>query len=183
MISIRTFRNVDLQYGSLLVLDIDETILKYSGICEQWWKEHFDTNYAKYGNYDDADNACVKDWQEHIKYEYPVHTDEDGFFDLIERANNLNCKVIIVTARDHGIKNITYEHLHHLGIRDIDVYFASGGNKGHMIDNVMGNEIHNYKYISFVDDKDYNLTDVKNHFGDKVICYKFEMDHECNIDI
>ena len=176
-ISIRSFFEVHLTRGCLLVLDIDETILKYDGICKQWWKDRFAYHHAIHNNYDLADSLCLKDWKEYIKLTLPSHTDADGFFDLIKRANKLTCKVMIVTARDDQIKEITHEHLNYLNVTDIDVYFVAGGNKGLLIDRVISENSQNYDGINFVDDMDHNLHDVKNHFGDKVTCYKFEIDH------
>lgn len=176
--TISTFKNVVLKFKSLLILDIDETILRYSKICENWWKHRYNIHYKTYGNFSEADNACLLDWKAHIKSVYPVHNDKEGFFDLIDRAKNLKCKSIIVTARDNHIKQITYDHLNHLGINNINVYFTAGGNKAHLSDEIMKDEIHHYDEIVIVDDKEKNLLDVRNHFGEKVKCYKFEMTHD-----
>lgn len=173
---IDTFKNLQLKQNSLLVLDIDETILTYSGICNQWWKDHFNKYYTKHNDYDRAEKESNADWKEYISTRYPLHTDKEGFFDLMERAKSLNCKTIFVTARDADLEQLTHKHLQYLGIDLVvslaDVYFTSGNNKGITIEKVIANNT--YNEIIFVDDKSFNLKDVKEYFKDMVVCYKFD---------
>lgn len=176
---INSFFDVKLKHNYLLVLDIDETIIKYDGICKKWWEDKYEYYFEIYKDHDLADQQCVIDWKEHIKTKLPSHTDEIGFLDLLQRAKQLNCEVIMVTARDEQIKEITFEHLQYLNITDIDVHFVAGGNKGLKIEDVTSKPIDDYDGFAFVDDMDYNHRDVKRHFRNKVICYKFDMEHDC----
>lgn len=178
---ITSFFEISLTQNCLLVIDIDETIIMYDGICHKWWKNKMDYYLEKQYSFDEADNQCVKDWKEFIKDKHPMYTDKEGFFDLIDRAKKLSVETFIVTARDIQLEKITHDHLQHLNIVDIDVYFSSGGNKAHVINNVINNvmlqQLENYDQIIFIDDHDFNLNDVKEHFGDKAMCYKFAHKH------
>lgn len=178
-ILINSFYKVPIEPNSLIVIDIDETILKYDGICRRWWKERYDYHFCIYKNHDVADKMCENEWKNHIKVNFPSHTDREGFFDLIERAKKLNCKVILVTARDLQIKDITHEHLNYLDITGIEVYFSAGGNKAHVIENTIKENNEKYNDIIFIDDMDHNLRDVNEYFEDLVTCYKFDNEHTC----
>lgn len=202
--SITSFTSVKIDHNHcLLIFDIDETILQYPLITEQWWKETFEYYYSQHKDYDLADQQCTEDWKAHIISELPSHTDREGFFHLLQKAKAFNCKIIFVTARDPSLEAVTYDHLDHVGIDyssgssrsgnsdspgdRIDVYFASDCNKAHIIDSVIkeyrDNNQDNKGYdssessyrssIIFIDDREYNLIDVKDYFGDKVTCYKF----------
>lgn len=173
---IRSFDEIEIKSKCLLVFDMDETIVKYDGICKKWWKELFVVNYSILGNYDEADNKCLTIWKDHIKNTLPVHTDKNGFFNILDKAKKLNCVTMIVTARDLELEELTHAHLSHLNIFGIDVYFSCGKNKSITIKNVMSNFLHDNNEIIFVDDMDNNLNDVKNCFGEKVKCYKFVID-------
>ncbi len=177
IVTVQSFTQINISDNYLVVLDLDETIIKYEGICKQWWKDKFEHYYKIHKDYDLVDSLSSRDWKEHMKITLPSHTDKNGFYDLIERSKNMNCKIIIVTARDEGIKDITYKHLKYLNVTNIDVYFVSGGNKAKLIDKVINDNSEKYDNIVFVDDMDFNLKDVKEHFGDKVLCYKF--DYQC----
>lgn len=176
IISITTFKSVQLPINKkcLLVFDIDETILKYEGISKQWWKDKFNTYYDIHKNYDIADNLCTTDWKKNIQEKIPEHTDKDEFFKLVDRVNKINTSIIIVTARDEQIKDITFEHLHHLGIINFDVYFSDSCNKGIKIEEIINKNNEYYDHVILIDDMDYNLIDTREHFGNSAILYKFD---------
>lgn len=168
--TITSFTEVVLIKDSFLVFDIDETILKYEHISRTWWKEKFEHYYSITNDYDKSNDLSLNDWKDYIHLSLPTHTDEEGFFDLIERSKENGCKVVFVTARHKEIENITHLHLKHLGIDNRNVYFTGRENKGVMIESILNGEHNN---IIFIDDMDHNLIDVKEHFGNKVTCYKF----------
>lgn len=172
---ITSFYEVKLEQNYLVVIDIDETIIMYEGMCSKWWNAKMKHYLEEFnGDFDKADIATTIEWKTYILNKIPEHTDANGFFDLIGRTNQLNLELFIVTARDLEIEQLTYEHLRHLNIPNINVHFTAGSNKAHMIESVMSKKIENYDKIIFIDDNDVNLDDVSNYFGDKVICYKFK---------
>ena len=182
--SINKFDQVTIPKKSLVVLDIDETTLKYCDVEPGWWKETFHYYYEIHNCHDTAEELCLDLWKEKIGSTLPAHTDEKGFFDLVRYCKDNECELIMVTARNDSLKGITHEHLNYLNIYDIEVYFACGGNKGHLIRDIIGhvNITHDiplhkpYDQIIFIDDLEQNLKDVKDTFGEGVDCYKFECD-------
>lgn len=170
---IHSFNDVKLKNNYLLVFDMDETILYYEGICEKWWTNKRKDNYELCFDHIKAETKTITEWENHIKDAIPNHTDADGFFNLLKQAKIFQNEVIIVTARNLEIKDVTIQHLNYLNIFNIDVHFVAGGNKGSKINDVMNKKINEYDQIVFIDDMDHNLKNVKEYFGDKVICYKF----------
>lgn len=178
---INGFNQVDIPAKSLVVLDIDETTLKYCDMEHGWWQKKFRHYYSIHDCYNKAEELCLEHWKETIGSTLPTHTDKDGFFNLLNLCKEKDCEVIMVTARNDSLKGITHEHLTHLDIFDIEVYFASGRDKGLVIKDIIDEvniehdiEHHKpYDKIIFIDDLEQNLRDVKNVFGDEVECYKF----------
>ena len=165
---ITSFSEVELKPNCLLVIDIDETILQYEG-----WIDTLEKYIEISNSYDEAYDMNENDWKEYIRQKLPTYTDKEGFFNLIEKSNNLNLETFIVTARDLSIEQLTYDHLDYLNIPKIKVYFSAKNNKAHIIEAEMSNHIDEYDGAIFIDDNDVNLNNVKTHFGDKVKCYKF----------
>jgi hypothetical protein len=137
---ISSFCQIKLVPESLLVLDIDETILKYKHedayIDASWWaakKKHF---YDKYGDDTIANTKAFHDWIEHISNTYPIHTDEKGLTKLFNDATLMNIKIICLTARSSFLQKITLMHLEHLKIPVNKIYF-SGPTKKYVILNQM----------------------------------------------
>ena len=174
MISVSTFFKIPLKDNSIVILDIDDTILQYKEISTSYWTELYEHYYNIHNDINIANKLTSNDWIENVKLNLPVHTDRDGFFDLLTRATNQHCKVVCVTARDKSSKDITHKHLNLLDIFDIDVYFAEN-DKSIVINDIINNEDKEYSSLIFVDDRESNLDNVNNFFGEMVICYKFEI--------
>lgn len=174
--TIKSFSDVHLNANYLLVLDMDETIIYYDSMCKNWWKDRWNSNFALFNDYDKAEEQTLIDWKTHIANSLPLHTDETEFFNLLNKAKELQCDTIIVTARDSQIAELTHRHLKHLNINDIDVHFVGSINKALKINEIAYQQSKSYDRIVFVDDMNHNLDDVKTYFGDGVDCYKFVAD-------
>ena len=172
---IYSFFEINLKRETLVVLDIDDTIIKYSKMNKQWWKSTFDSYYKISKNYDDADEQTLNNWRIQIYSAVPLHIDENGLFDLFKRAKELDCTIICLTARDQSLERITYEHLKQLGINGIKIYFSPEVEKGITLDEILSTykiNCQNYKDIIFVDDLHGNLVSVHtNTHHPNIKCY------------
>jgi hypothetical protein len=169
---IYSFFEIKLERKTLVVLDIDDTIIKYSGMGKQWWKSTFESYYKISQNYDKADKQTLNDWKIQISLAVPLHIDENGVFDLFKRAKELECTIIFLTARNQSLETITYEHLKQLGIEEIKIYFSPDVEKGITLDEIKNNDCQNYDDIIFVDDLHGNLVSVHNNTNHPNIkCY------------
>lgn len=170
---ITSFKQVQLMNNSLVVLDIDETLLKYESIDTKWWKNRFDHYYKIHTHNDKSHDYVLNEWIDYITSVDPLHTDKEGFLDLEKRLTDNNCRLVFVTARNKGLEQITHKHFIHLQIHNNEIYFTDGTNKAHMIEQIIQKHMTDYDKIIFVDDLERNLNDVRTHFNDNVICYKF----------
>jgi hypothetical protein len=61
--SINSFSQIKIKPNSLVVLDIDDTILHFSTIKKGWWTETFNKYYEIFENYDEAKKLAYHDWE------------------------------------------------------------------------------------------------------------------------
>lgn len=174
-VKINSFEEVKLIEKSLLVIDIDDTILSYDGLGNDWWKKTM-KKYLKITNndYELSDILSNIEWRNEVKEIEPNHTDSDGFFKMLENGKRMDLEMFVVTARDPIMETITYEHFEKAKIEGLTVYFSGGKNKAEKINEVMSKKVEEYNKIIFIDDNEKNLNDVKKFFKEKSICYKFE---------
>ena len=170
---ISNFEEINLKPYSLVVLDIDDTLIYFEKINFEWWKEKFEFYYNLYKDFDLAEKQSYVVWLEEISKIRPKLTDEK-IFSFFENCEKNNCKVILLTARKEIVKDITIKQLHECGLifNKDDVYFDE--NKGDRIKTLIKITYNNFDNIIFVDDLESNLTDVKNSILDKnLTLYKF----------
>ncbi len=177
--SISSFNEVELIPNSLLVFDIDETIMSFEDIDEGWWKRTFDKFYIETQDYDLADEIALREWINVIYTSKPKLLDEFNFIFLVELAKQHNCKVIMLTARRKFLTEITLSHLSHCKI-DVDsasVYFNE--NKGKELLQIVTNKYPAISSIIFIDDIKENLLNVSNTFAPypKYTLNLYKIDH------
>jgi hypothetical protein len=170
---ISTFNEIKLKPNSLVVLDIDDTLIYFDNINHNWWKEKFEYYYSYFKDYDNADIETYDIWISHITQVSPKLTDEYVFKFFDDCLKN-NCKIILLTARNKNNKNLTIKQLQEckLLFDEKDIYFDE--NKGDCLKNLITNVYTNFKSIIFVDDLENNLNDVKNSLTNyEIELYKF----------
>ncbi len=162
--SITSFNQVNIIPNSLIVLDIDDTILGFDGIDDKWWIDRIQYYMEKSYDYKTADHMALTDWINYIKVNKPKLLDKINFLEFLDSAYKLGCEVILLTARKECFKELTYQHVKDLDI-DIEtdkIYFNE--NKGIELKNILENKYTNYKNIIFIDDNIKNIINVQNTF-------------------
>ena len=172
--SISKFSMINIVKNSLIVLDIDDTILTYNNINNHWWHHKHREYKNMFDNHSDVDNYILNEWENELYKSTPLHTDEEGLVNLIINAQIHNCNIICLTARKKIHDTITYKHLNELNI-NFPIYFSEGSNKGEILENIINNYYSNYKNIIFVDDQLKNLRNVHEHLSKNynLSCYYF----------
>lgn len=154
---------------TLVVLDIDETILHYLEVSPDYWHCLFEKYYHELKDYKKAEEMSLQEWKKLVESSNPVHTDEEGMNILLNIIDAHKAKLIFVTARNSEMSNITELHLRKLNIpEDVQIFYDSNEKGKRLLDM----QISKNKII-FVDDLDKNLENVKEHLGDKAKCFKF----------
>lgn len=170
--TISKLSEIPLQPDTLYVLDFDETVVYYDGINRQWWEQRFKHHYDTHNDHDKADQLALKDWFEHIKFLQPNHIDYHGFKNIIKHCeSSRNSHVMILTARDVRLENITREHMAILSPdHQLDIVFCCGKDKGEQLQLYLDRHEHEFEHIIFVDDQVNNLANfIETHVDAK--CY------------
>jgi hypothetical protein len=174
--TIESFSEININTPHTLILcDIDETILKYDDINDMWWKNTISFHMTKLNSYEDSDQLALEEWVYYIHNNKPTHTDFSGFNDLLNKASCNNNELLLLTARNRNLEYITHDHLEHVGI-DISknkILFTNGYSKGDYIKQYI--DIFKYNSVIFIDDNIKHLNSVYNTFGNKIKYYMFKM--------
>ncbi len=187
MTEISSFREIVniINEETMLVLDIDETILHYTGINKEYWSAIYSTYIKELNDCEKAEERSLEEWTKLVKISRPKHTDEEGITILFEKIKNTKAILFFLTARKHEMMDETQAHFEELGLPKNATIFYNAKNKGARLKEIidLGNlgdglestvcaDLKNYKIV-FVDDLDKNLISVKKTLGDKVSCFKF----------
>ncbi len=156
---------------TVLALDIDETVLYFTEIHKGWWKDNFDQFYEVSKDYDHADRESLNKWFKTIENKIPIVTDQEGINELIKISNDT--KLIFITARHESSEIVTKQHLLEIGFDSPTILFCDIKSKGIVLKQWLIDNDLLHKQIIFIDDKDYNIKDVKNELPG-AICYQFD---------
>jgi len=159
--------------NTLILSDIDETILFYEDINPKWWKEKNEYYMNIYGDNELSQIQCLDDWFKYIQHNKPLHTDKVGFENMLKKIEETNSTLMFVTARNPKFQKITQEHFDHLYIDNLkyEVHYLAGCSKGDFIkDNI---DISKYDQVIFIDDLVKNIKSVSDIFENKIKTYQF----------
>jgi hypothetical protein len=166
IININNFSQIKpLKSNTLIVLDIDDTIMSFKNIDKTRWNDIYNT-YLSY--YKDDDKAYKKSeilWTKHISKSKPKLLDEHNFINFLGKISKNNCELIFLTARNKNISDLTMDQLSECGlnINPSKVFFSR--NKGIELKNIVEQKYPNVKNIIFVDDLEGNLVNVQLEFN------------------
>lgn len=165
---IKNYNEIEVLPNSLVIFDLDETIIRFPYITAKWW----DNTKKAYEliNEKTADNRAYSDWFYIINQYNPSMLDFNEFNKLLLRIKDTNSSFIIVTARNIQLKDITLKHLETFNI-NCDVFYTS--DKGIVINAIKRNYI--YNHIIFIDDNEKYIKQV-NELNPEIITY--HMNHE-----
>lgn len=157
---IKKFNQIDIIPESLIVIDIDDTLIKYDGIDFIWWKNKVNKYYTLTKNTDLSEILANQDWNKLIEKCNPELVDDCVHY-FIESAKSKKCHIILLTARNNVIKDLTKEHLSKVNLYFEHIYFNE--NKGDEIVKIMNFDyLDSCKNIIVIDDREQNLIDIKN---------------------
>uniref|UniRef100_A0A6C0BTM0 FCP1 homology domain-containing protein n=1 Tax=viral metagenome TaxID=1070528 RepID=A0A6C0BTM0_9ZZZZ len=174
MLSVKSFKEIPIQRNTLVLCDIDDTVIVFEKLGKKWWRERFDDYYERTRNYDISDQEVLKEWVHQIQKGEPVHVDEAGFTDFMERINATGSILVFVTARSSDLADLTISHLKQVGITPkTAIHYTNNESKGDYIANVL--DFDDFEHVVFIDDMEHNVNSVERVFGDKVTTYLFSM--------
>ena len=172
MTTVKSFKDIPVERNTLVLCDIDDTVIVFEKLGKKWWRERFDDYYERNGDYDFSEKAVLKEWIHQIHKEKPVHVDKEGFDDFVERINDSGSTLVFITARTSDLYCLTLHHLKQLGITPkTDVHYTNNTPKGDYIANVI--DFDDFDHVVFIDDMEHNIASVQTVFGEKVDTYLF----------
>ena len=159
---ISKFSDIEIKPNTLVLCDIDDTLLHHPAINMAWVSLINMFFYLKHQQPTETENRTsmeeeVRGYMNEIFRTIPMrHTDREGFFSLLQRSTDF----AFVTARSIEAKEFTYSNLRSLDI-DVDqypVHFCGDVPKGKYINSKF--DLHKYDYVVFIDDQPSNLESV-----------------------
>ena len=172
---INNFYNVDvITKDTLYVFDIDDTLITYDNINNDWWRKTYDLYKTPASKQHDVINLVLVEWEKQLINSIPKHSHEESLGNLIFNMLNKNNNFICLTARKEKYKEITENHLKQLGLHT-QVHYTNGDCKGKMLKEIIKDHS-NIKNIVFIDDQLKNLYSVHKEMkncGISVDCYHF----------
>jgi len=157
--TINYFSQINIIPNSLVVLDIDETLIKFENIDNLWWNREFTQIYEKNNDYDLTEEIVYSKWLSIVSNSNPILVD-DFIHIFLEKCEQNNCKIILLTARNNCLFDLTLSHLKRVNLYFSHIYFNE--NKGDELNKIISNELKKYNDIIVVDDLVKNLNDIKN---------------------
>lgn len=154
--------NIIIPY-SLIVFDIDETILRFPTIENDWWSKKYKELLPIYK--ERTHYQIEKLWIKYISQAEPVLLDPINFKFFINKLKQNNCEIIFLTARNLNLSKLTIEHLNkcNIVIDSSKIYYNK--DKGYELKNIILNNYPYVKNIIFIDDLYENLSNVKSTFS------------------
>jgi hypothetical protein len=159
---IHSFSEIEVSPNTLILCDIDDTLLHHPAINVNWMiiiHNFFHIKYHdKHGHYNKLQvEKKINQYLDSVFESIPMrHTDRDGFFAMVDGSTD----IAFVTARQQVAKDFTYDNLRCL---DIDpekyaIHFSGNMGKGDYINKNF--DLAKYDRVVFIDDQPRNLENV-----------------------
>lgn len=180
--TINKFSDIQIKPNTLVLCDIDYTILHHPAINNSWVALINSFFYMKHNMVNDFETKMevekdVTQFIDKVFAEIPIrHTDRDGFLSILGKTSDF----AFVTARSIEAKEFTYENLRGLDIdpEKYPVHFCGYEPKGEYINKTF--DLHKYDHVIFIDDQSGNLENVfmlLSHPGLELYKFKYEIEY------
>ena len=149
--------------NTLIVLDIDETIINFPLIDKDWWDKTYDKLLPIYKENTQYQTELL--WNNYISNIEPRLLDSVNLINFINKSSKNNCQIILLTARDKSISKLTIKQLLKCGfsVHPSRIYYNK--NKGIELKHIVQNIFPDVKDIIFVHDLYENLINVHSTFN------------------
>jgi hypothetical protein len=150
-VKLDSFRDVAIPPNSLVVLDIDDTVIKFEEMGRQWWAK----KEEEVGR-----DETMRIWIENAHIFKPVLTEPVEIPAFLNRVCEADAHLVFLTARSAELRELTEFHLSSCGIT-VDsqhVYFSR--QKGECLKSIVLSG--GFKQVVFIDDMEHNVQAVLN---------------------
>lgn len=118
LFKINSFASIDIKPSSLVLCDIDDTVLTYPLDLTHWFNKT-KTYLIEINDYfDDEDCKAIaqNEWADYREVTAPIHTDDQGFKQMEATLASTNGRLMFITARSAQFKEKTHKDLKAIGI-------------------------------------------------------------------
>ena len=158
-VPVSSFQDIHVPQNSLVVLDIDDTTIRFEELGRHWWAVRED-ELKKTHTHQEARDRVMTEWIEGARVFKPILTDPEGFPAFLERVLKASAHLIFLTARSADLRQLTELHMSSCGITvDAEkIYFSR--DKGSTLRSIVESE--GFSRVVFVDDMEHNLESVES---------------------
>jgi acid phosphatase class B len=169
---IKTFADIAVSPKTLVVFDIDDTVIGYEEFSHTYFTDRLQYYKEKYDCSKMVLDFALDDWITKVKSGTPFHMDKNGYTQLINTIRETDSHYMFMTARNPLFRDTTEDHLEKIGIINRQVHYLAGANKGEFLKNII-KKYPQYDKLIFIDDMEKNLNDLHLAFGNKIDLYHF----------
>jgi hypothetical protein len=149
MAKLDSFRDVSIPPNALVVLDIDDTTLKFEEMGRQWWAK----KEAEVGR-----EETMRIWVENAHIFTPVLTEPYELPKFMNRMFEAGAHLVFLTARSAELRELTELHLSGCGISIDSQYVYFSREKGECLKSIVLSG--GFKHVIFIDDMEHNVESV-----------------------
>jgi len=174
---IDSFEHIEITNKSLVVCDIDDTLLKYKIDWTQFFNKYMEEN--KDGDTMRAKDYADLNWYRYTSYNKPFLIDKEGFLNLMKKIEQTNSTLIFLTARHKDSHLFTIENFKDIDIPywKYDIHYSYTYPKGAYLRDIVHVEqkysFLDYEKIIFIDDLVNNIMTMLTYMP-YVDCYHFK---------
>jgi len=171
--TITSFNEVKLTNKTLILCDIDDTIMHYPE-CDKKCKELLKELFLQELTGPDLEKELKEIKNIYKRVKPPSHTDYHGFVSMLNKLSELNGKLIFITARNKGTEYWTEKQLKQIGIdpEKYDIHYVGTKiSKGEYIKLYI--DLSDWDSVIFIDDYVSFIKSVLE-LHPEIKCYKFE---------
>lgn len=172
--TIYTFHEIDITENTLVICDIDDTLLRY----EVNWDYYFYKFMQEFNNNEIAQSHANSAWYQYTKSNKCFLVDKDGFMNFMNKIQQTDSELIFLTARTDMSHPYTIENFIDIGLdhTKFDIHYSYMKPKGlyfyEQLFQLQNYDHSKYKKIIFIDDALHNILDMNNYLP-FVECYFF----------
>jgi hypothetical protein len=157
-----SFKDVCIPNNSLVVLDVDDTVVRFEEMGRGWWAMRENELTLLHGK-KIARDIVMREWIHGAHIYTPILTDPDEFPGFLQRVFDAGAHLIFLTARSEELRQLTEFHLTSNGInvQSSQIYFAR--EKGVALKSIV--QSNGFSNVVFIDDMEHNLESVQKELS------------------
>ena len=156
---LNSFADAEVPAGSLVVVDIDDTVLTLDKFPKGWFHRQVEESVAFGASFADARSLAIATWVKEAYDAAPAPIQQEAFRKFTQRVLEAGSHLIFLTARNKALRQLTEYHLEACGIEADASRMYFDENKGSALLDIVKER--GFKRVVFIDDTEHNLQDVK----------------------